>query len=111
MEAGAFIDLRPTRGADRRDPVGLGADYPDQTNFLNFHFGRGASPQFGAGFEDIHEVLKEAAVPGGPRMRPGTGVYGRANELLAQRADDPGSARRVGRAAYKAETEGHTRRR
>ncbi len=41
--------------------LGWGADYPDQTNFLDYHFGRGASPQFGAGFEDIWAVLNEAA--------------------------------------------------
>ena len=29
--------------------LGWGADYPDATNFLDYHFGAGASPQFGDG--------------------------------------------------------------
>ena len=47
--------------------LGWGADYPDATNFLDYHFGEGASPQFGAGFPDIHAVLAEA----GDRRRGG----------------------------------------
>ena len=31
--------------------LGWGADYPDATNFLDFHFGK--NQQFGAGFEDL----------------------------------------------------------
>ena len=33
--------------------LGWGADYPDQTNFLGYHFGAGASKQFGDKFDDI----------------------------------------------------------
>ena len=41
--------------------LGWGADYPDPTNFLDYHFGAGASAQFGAGFDDIHEALASGA--------------------------------------------------
>ncbi len=59
MESGAFLDA-----ADAGDLslhlLGWGADYPDATNFLDFHFGRGASDQFGEGFEDIWTTLESA---------------------------------------------------
>jgi ABC-type transport system substrate-binding protein len=41
--------------------LGWGADYPDVTNFLDFHFGAGASPQFGDKFDDITEALAAGA--------------------------------------------------
>jgi len=60
MESGAFIDAANAGQIQGIHLLGWGADYPDQTNFLDFHFGSGATPQFGAGFEDIWEVLKQA---------------------------------------------------
>jgi ABC-type transport system substrate-binding protein len=41
--------------------LGWGADYPDQTNFLGYHFGAGASKQFGDKFEDITSALASGA--------------------------------------------------
>ncbi len=41
--------------------LGWGADYPDATNFLDFHFGGGASDQFGDKFEDITTALASGA--------------------------------------------------
>lgn len=59
MESGAFIDAA-NAGQLPTFMLGWGADYPDATNFLDFHFGAGASPQFGAGFEDLQALLTEA---------------------------------------------------
>ena len=41
--------------------LGWGADYPDPTNVLDYHFGAGASQQFGDSFEDITGPLAEGA--------------------------------------------------
>ena len=41
--------------------LGWGADYPDTTNFLDFHFGSGASAQFGDKFDDVTSALAEGA--------------------------------------------------
>jgi len=41
--------------------LGWGADYPDPTNFLDYHFGGGASAQFGDTFDDITGPLAEGA--------------------------------------------------
>ncbi|MGH2381617.1 MAG: ABC transporter substrate-binding protein [Candidatus Limnocylindria bacterium] len=41
--------------------LGWGADYPDATNFLDFHFGAGASAQFGDTHEEITAPLAVGA--------------------------------------------------
>jgi ABC-type transport system substrate-binding protein len=41
--------------------LGWGADYPDATNFLDYHFGAGASAQFGDKFDDVTAALQEGA--------------------------------------------------
>jgi len=41
--------------------LGWGADYPDATNFLDYHFGAGASTQFGDSFEEITAPLQTGA--------------------------------------------------
>ncbi|MEO8357672.1 MAG: ABC transporter substrate-binding protein [Chloroflexota bacterium] len=61
MESGAFLDA-----ADSGQLVGLyllgwGADYPDQTNFLGYHFGAGSSDQFGDKFPDVVDAIEAGA--------------------------------------------------
>jgi ABC-type transport system substrate-binding protein len=60
MESGAFLDASDA-GDLTMYMLGWGADYPDATNFLDFHFGKNASDQFGAGFEDLWALLDEGA--------------------------------------------------
>ncbi len=40
---------------------GWGADYPDVTNFLDFHFGAGSGQKFGGPFDDIATPLTKGA--------------------------------------------------
>jgi peptide/nickel transport system substrate-binding protein len=83
MESGAFLDTAKT-GALPLHLLGWGADYPDQTNFLDYHFGQTASKQFGNGFEDIWKVLKEAATT--PDQAKRNVLYAEANGLIKQHA-------------------------
>ncbi len=46
MESGAFLDAA-SAGQLPFFMLGWGADYPDQTNFVNYHFGAGANDSFG----------------------------------------------------------------
>lgn len=82
MESGAFIDAADAGQLEGFHLLGWGADYPDQTNFLDYHFGEGASKQFGDGFPDIWEVLHQAGSLSDPAAR--NVLYGKANELLKQ---------------------------
>ena len=61
MESGAFLDAADSGTLDGLHMLGWGADYPDMTNFLDYHFGSGASAQFGEKFTDITEALKAGA--------------------------------------------------
>ncbi|MDW8392473.1 MAG: ABC transporter substrate-binding protein, partial [Oscillochloridaceae bacterium] len=60
IESGTFLD-KADAGELGMHLLGWGADYPDVTNFLDFHFGIGASKQFGEKFEDITSILSKAA--------------------------------------------------
>ena len=62
QESGTFIDNADARQARRASTSsGWGADYPDVTNFLDFHFGSGASKQFGDKFDDITDARSPRA--------------------------------------------------
>jgi peptide/nickel transport system substrate-binding protein len=82
MESGAFIDAADAGQLEGFHLLGWGADYPDATNFLDYHFGQGASAQFGAGFPDIWDALKRAAALSKPEER--LPIYVEANELIKQ---------------------------
>jgi peptide/nickel transport system substrate-binding protein len=60
--------------------LGWGADYPDVTNFLDVHFGVGASDQFGTKFPDITGPLQEAAALSDPDER--AALYATANDAI-----------------------------
>ncbi len=79
MESGAFLDASDA-GDLTMYMLGWGADYPDATNFLDFHFGKNASDQFGAGFEDIWALLDEGASTPDPAAR--LVIYEEATQLL-----------------------------
>ena len=80
MESGAFLDAADSGQLKGLHLLGWNGDYPDPTNFLDYHFGAGASKQFGPGFPDIHEVLKQASQLSDMNER--IKLYAKANELL-----------------------------
>ena len=104
MESGAFLDAADRGELTGFHMLGWGADYPDQTNFLDFHFGAGASDQFGAGHPDIHEILAEAASLTDQAER--NQLYAQANELLIQHVPMVPIAHGGSGTAFKAEVEG-----
>ncbi len=61
MESGAFLDAADSGQLTGIHLLGWGADYPDQTNFLGYHFGAGSSDQFGDKFDDIVESIEAGA--------------------------------------------------
>lgn len=79
MESGAFLDASDA-GELSLHLLGWGADYPDATNFLDFHFGAGSSDQFGEKFEEITGPLSEAAQLADPAVR--YDIYVEANTAI-----------------------------
>lgn len=68
VESGTFLD-RADAGELSLHLLGWGADYPDATNFLDYHFGEGSSAQFGERHPEIYENLTEAARIADPDTR------------------------------------------
>ena len=100
MESGAFIDAT-NAGELPFYLLGWGADYPDATNFLDFHFGSSASPQFGAGFEDIWAKLSEAGQV--PDAETRLGLYEEATALIKEHVPMVPIAHGGSGAAYRAD--------
>jgi ABC-type transport system substrate-binding protein len=82
MESGSFIDAADRGEIGGFHMLGWGADYPDATNFLDFHFGPGASDQFGEGFPDIWQALADGGSQATAEARQPH--YDIANELIKQ---------------------------
>jgi ABC-type transport system substrate-binding protein len=103
QEEGAYID-NANSGNLGFYMLGWGADFPDATNFFDFHFGQGASPQFGTGFEDMHDVLSEAGSTTDEAAR--NDLYAEANALLFQHAQALPIAYGGSAVAFKSTVEG-----
>ena len=104
MESGAFLDAADRGEIDGFHMLGWGADYPDATNFLDFHFGPGSSDQFGEGFPDIWDALQEGATKSKAEDRQPW--YDQANELIKQHVPMIPIAHGGNGAAYLADVEG-----
>ena len=103
QESGTFID-NANAGNLPFYLLGWSADYPDPTNFLDYHFGVGATPQFGTGFPEIHEVLSEAASLTEEDER--NELYAEAADLIAERSPMVPVAHGGSAVAFKADAEG-----
>ena len=104
MESGAYLTAADAGELQGLHLLGWGADYPDQTNFLDYHFGPGASKQFGEGFPDIHEVLRQAGSLTDQAQR--NELYATANELIKQHVPMIPVAHGGSGTAFKAAVEG-----
>ena len=103
QESGTFID-NANAGSLGFYMLGWGADFPDATNFWDFHFGETASPQFGTGFDDMHAIISEAGSTVDEAAR--NELYAQANDLLFQHAQAIPIAYGGSALAYKADVEG-----
>ena len=104
MESGAFLDAADSGQLTGLYLLGWGADYPDQTNFLGYHFGEGASAQFGDKFEDITSELAQGAQLASDDDR--APHYEAANNAIKQHVPMIPVAHGGSAVAYKATVEG-----
>ncbi len=103
QESGTFLD-NASKGNLELHLLGWGADYPDQTDFLDYHFGKGASDQFGKKFDDLTAVLAQAASLADPAAR--NKLYAQANNLVKQHVPMIPVAHGGSASAYKATVDG-----
>jgi len=104
MESGAYLAAASAGQLQGIYLLGWGADFPDQTNFLGYHFGSGASDQFGDKFPDIVEALTKGAQLATDAER--APFYTTANNLLKQHVPMIPVAHGGSAVAYKAEVTG-----
>jgi len=104
MESGSFLDAADAGQINGFHMLGWGADYPDATNFLDFHFGPGASAQFGEGWPDIWDALARGAALADPAAR--LPIYAEANDLIKQHVPIIPIAHGGSGVAYQANCEG-----
>jgi peptide/nickel transport system substrate-binding protein len=103
MESTAFLDAAQA-GQLALHMLGWGADYPDQTDFLDYHFGQGATPQFGKTFPDLTALLKKAGSTVDPAERKK--LYAQANALVKQHVPMVPIAHGGSATAFKADVKG-----
>ena len=104
MESGAYIDASNAGQIEGIHLLGWTGDYPDPINFYDFHFGAGATPQFGDPFDDITSKLKEAAQLGDEEAR--RAIYAEVNDLIKQHVPMIPVAHGASAAAYLATVKG-----
>jgi peptide/nickel transport system substrate-binding protein len=104
QESGTFLDNADAGKLDGIHLLGWGADYPDMTNFLDFHFGAGASKQFGEKFDDITAALQAGAAGADDAAREPS--YVTANNAIRQHVPMIPVAHGGSAVAYRADVEG-----
>jgi ABC-type transport system substrate-binding protein len=104
MESGAFLDAADSGQLTGIHLLGWGADYPDQTNFLGYHFGAGSSDQFGDKFDDVVEAIEQGAQLSSDDER--APFYEAANNAIKQHVPMIPVAWGGSGVAYKAAVEG-----
>ncbi len=80
MESGAFLDAAQ-KGELPLTMLGWGADYPDATNFLDYHFNNPSQKQFGDQDPVLVDLLSQAAQLSDPAAR--LDLYKQANDEIA----------------------------
>jgi len=104
QESTTFLDNTSAGKVDGLFLLGWGADYPDVTNFLDYHFGVGSGQLFGKPFDDIVAALQKGGSTADQAAREA--AYAEANTLLAQHVPMVPIAHGGSAMAYKADVEG-----
>ncbi len=103
LESAAMLDGFAAGTLPGLAMVGWGADYPDPSNFLDYHFGSGSGKKFGTPFPDIVEALNKGVATADPAAR--TAAYTTANNLIKQHVPAFFMVHGASGAGYKADIE------
>ena len=104
LESGAMIDGFNAGTLDGLIMLGWGADYPDPTNFLDYHFGAGSGVKFGEPFDDIAAALQTGATTLDDTAR--AAAYAEANGLIKQHVPAISMIHGASGTAFKADVTG-----
>lgn len=104
QESGTFLDNNAAGNLEGIFLLGWGADYPDPTNFLDYHFGAGSGKNFGEPFDDIAAALTTGATSLDDAAREA--AYVEANNLIKQHVPAVIVAHGASGTAFKADVTG-----
>ena len=104
QESGAFLDANAAGTLDGIFLLGWGADYPDPTNFLDYHFGAGSGAKFGEPFPDVAAALQTGATSLDEATRQA--AYVEANNLIKEHVPAVIVAHGASGTAFKADVTG-----
>jgi len=107
QESGTFLDNNTAGKLDGLFLLGWLADFPDTSDFLDYHFGPGSGKKFGTPFPDLVAAITKGDQTATEADR--TKAYGDANDLIAKDVPAVIVAHGGGGAAFKADVQGaHT---
>ncbi len=104
QESGTFIGNANAGALEGLFLLGWGADYPEVTNFLDFHFGPGATSAFGDPYPEIFEALERGNSTTDPEAR--RVAYEEANNAIRELVPMVPSVHGAFALAYRAGVEG-----
>ena len=80
QESATFIDNADQGNLPGIHLLGWGADYPDASNFLDYHFGPATGAKFGNPYPELVEAIRQAGQTSDEAERER--LYGEANRLI-----------------------------
>jgi peptide/nickel transport system substrate-binding protein len=80
QDSGTFLDNNAAGKLDGIFMLGWGADFPDASNFLDYHFGPGSGKKFGDPIPDLVAAIKQGDQTPDDAAR--TAAYTTANNLI-----------------------------
>jgi ABC-type transport system substrate-binding protein len=104
MESGAFLDANNAGTLDGLFLLGWNADYPDPSNFLDYHFGSGSGEKHGEPIPDIVEALNRGSQTADEAER--RAAYEEANNLIKEHIPAAIIANGGSGTVFKADVEG-----
>ena len=102
QESATFLD-NTSAGKEGFYLLGWGADYPDASNFYDYHFANENNMQFGPLFADVADPIRQAAQIADPAERQK--LYDQANAAIKQHVPMIPVAHGSSGAAFKADVE------
>jgi peptide/nickel transport system substrate-binding protein len=104
QESGTYLDNAAAGKLQGIHMLGWGVDYPDITDFLDYHFGAGASKQFGKHWDDITAALTAGGQGATDDLRKPS--YVTANNAIKQHVPMIPVAHGGNAVAYRADVQG-----
>jgi len=104
QESGAFLDANEAGTLDGLYLLGWGADFPDTSNFLDYHFGPGVGVKFGGTSQELIDTIRAGGQSADPAAREA--AYAEANRLIKEQVPAAIIAHGGNATAFKTDVDG-----